>query len=114
MTNETQTSTAVINTITQSVNDRDLTRLAAAAGKLTSRQLVGVLERLNARQRAVVYRLLPKQRALDVFEGLEPALQGELVAALQDSEVAVLFAQLDPDDRVWLLDELPALVGLTP
>lgn len=111
MTNETNAPTAVIETITRSVNDRDLTKLAAAAGKLTSPQLVGVLERLNASQQAVVYRLLPKQRALEVFEALEPSLQGELVAALKEGEVATLFADLDPDDRVWLLDELPALVA---
>ena len=112
MTDEqAQTPTAVIDTITQSVNSRDLTRLAAAVGKLTTRQLVGVLERLNARQRAVVYRLLAKQQALDVFEALAPSIQGELVEALQDGEVAALFAELDPDDRVWLLDELPALVA---
>lgn len=103
--------TAVIETITQSLNDRDFTALAAAADELTTRQLVAALERLNARQRAVVYRLLPKQRALEVFESLPPVLQGELVKGLQDGEVAVLFAELDPDDRVWLLDELPASVA---
>lgn len=112
MTDEqTHAPTALIETITQSVNGRDLTKLAAATGKLTNRQLVSVLERLNARQRAVVYRLLAKQQALDVFEALPPALQGELVEGLQDAEVATLFAELDPDDRVWLLDELPASVA---
>jgi magnesium transporter len=45
--------TAVIDAITQSLNSRDLTRLAAAAGKLTTRQLVDALERLSARGRAV-------------------------------------------------------------
>lgn len=108
---QTQAPTALIETITQSVNGRDLTRLAAATGELSARQLVPVLERLNTRQRAVVYRLLPKQQALEVFEALPPALQGDLVAALQDGEVAALFADLDPDDRVWLLDELPASVA---
>ncbi|MGO1236251.1 MAG: magnesium transporter [Microbacterium gubbeenense] len=108
---QTHTPTAVINTITQSVNDNDLTKLAAAAGKLTTRQLVSTLERLSARQRAVAYRLLPKQRALEVFDALQPALQGELVEALQDAEVAALFAELNPDDRVWLMDELPATVA---
>ena len=38
----------------------------------------------------------------------------------QDAEVAAIFTDLDPDDRVWLLDELPAalaprlLQGLSP
>ena len=108
---DTHAPTAVFDTITQSVSSRDLTRLAAAIGKLTTPQLIDVLERLNAQQSAIVYRLLPKQQALEVFEALDPAIQGELVSALQHGEVATLFAELDPDDRVWLLDELPALVA---
>lgn len=108
---QTYAPTALIETIAQSVNNRDLGTLASAVGELTARQLVSVLERLHARQRAVLYRLLPKQQALEVFEALSPALQGDLVEALQDGEVAALFAELDPDDRVWLLDELPASVA---
>ena len=108
---QSQTPTAVLDMITQSVNSRDLTKLATAVGTLTTRQIVEVVERLNARQSAVVYRMLPKQQALEVFEALPLALQGELVEALQDGEVATLFAELDPDDRVWLLDELPAVVA---
>src|SRR5690606_12135481 len=65
--------TAAIETIKQSLGDRDFTRLAAAAGKLPRGQLLEVLERLGSRQRAIVYRLLPKQRALQVFEDLEPS-----------------------------------------
>lgn len=108
---QSQTPTAVLDMITQSVNSRDLTKLATAVGTLTTRQIVEIVERLNARQSAVVYRMLPKQQALEVFEALPLALQGELVEALQDGEVATLFAELDPDDRVWLLDELPAVVA---
>jgi magnesium transporter len=105
------TPTAAVETITQSLSDRNLVGLAAAVGELPRMQLVEVLERLGSRQRAVVYRLLPKQRALRVFEDLEPSLQGDLVSALQDGEVTALFAELDPDDRVWLIDELPAVVA---
>lgn len=103
--------TTVIDTITASLQNEDLTTLSAAVGGLSTIQIVDALERLSARQRAVAYRLLPKQTALEVFESLEPSLQGELVSALQDTEVAALFAELDPDDRVWLMDELPAVVA---
>src|SRR5690606_18105818 len=49
---------------------------------------------------------------IEVFELLSPGMQRDLVHGLQDAEVAAIFADLDPDDRVWLLDELPA--GLAP
>lgn len=111
-TERTPTSdTDLIDTIELSVSKRDLAAASAALAPVSTRQVVQVLDRLNSRQCAIVYRLLPKQRALEVFESLEPELQGELVDGLQDAEVAALFAEMDPDDRVWLLDELPASVA---
>lgn len=91
--------------------DKDLSGVANALVPATDDQLVDLLERFDPRQRAVTYRLLPKGRAIDVFEALSPNLQGELIQALQDAEVAAIFAGLDPDDRVWLLDELPAALA---
>ncbi|MGP6170131.1 magnesium transporter [Microbacterium sp. A196] len=103
--------TGLIDTIELRLSQRDLAAASAALGPVPDHQIVRVLDRLNPRQCAIVYRLLPKQRALEVFEALEPELQGELVRGLQDAEVATLFAEMDPDDRVWLLDELPASVA---
>lgn len=103
--------TNLIDTIELNLSQRDLAAASVALGPVPDHQIVRVLDRLSPRQCAIVYRLLPKQRALEVFEALEPELQGELVRGLQDAEVATLFAEMDPDDRVWLLDELPASVA---
>ena len=46
-----------------------------------------------------------------VFDLFSPNMQGDLIHDLQDAEVAAIFAELDPDDRVWLLDELPATLA---
>lgn len=99
---------------------KDLTGIADVLAAATPEQVTGLLERLPLSQRAIVYRLLPKDRAMEVFELLSPGTQGDLIHGLQDAEVAEIFADLDPDDRVWLLDELPAalaprlLHGLSP
>lgn len=69
------------------------------------------LERLNTIDRALAYRTLPKDRAMEVFERLDASLQADLVAGLQEKDVAEVFAALSPDDRVALLDELPAAVA---
>lgn len=100
--------------------DTDLPRISELLTQADPDHVVTALERLSFRQRAVVYRLLPKDKALAVFESLDPQLQGDLVHALQDAQATSLFSELDPDDRVWLLDELPAnlasklLRGLSP
>ncbi|MFL4474866.1 magnesium transporter [Paeniglutamicibacter sp. MACA_103] len=69
------------------------------------------LERLNTIDRALAYRTLPKDRAMGVFERLDASLQADLVSGLQEEDVAEVFASLSPDDRVALVDELPAAVA---
>lgn len=77
----------------------------------------GVLEiaeeiaRLDDEQRAVAFRMLPKERALHVFEIMDPAEQGKLLSSLRVYPVAELFSRMDPDDRVRLLYELPPAVA---
>ena len=99
---------------------RDLPGLAAVLAGLTTSEVILALERLPLKQRSLVFRLLPKDRAVTVFERLDATLQSDLVQGLQDERVAAVFAELDPDDRVTLLDELPASVasrlldGLSP
>lgn len=98
-------------TIKRALSGGDLTTADTLAKGLTVAQTVDVLERLSGKQRAVLYRLLPKEQASEVFEELPPPLQKDLLNGLKDEEVAAVFADLDPDDRVALLDELPASVA---
>ncbi|KAE8765822.1 magnesium transporter [Georgenia thermotolerans] len=101
----------VTRDVERALREPDLGQLTRVLAPLPVPEVVGVLERLGRRDGAVAYRLLPKDVALEVFEGLDPALQGDLVHGLQDEEVAQVFARLSPDDRVGLLDELPASVA---
>ncbi|MDO5628645.1 MAG: magnesium transporter [Mobilicoccus sp.] len=68
------------------------------------------LGRLPANRRGVVFRLLDKGTALDVFEDLDPETARHLLSDLRDDRVQRLVDDLDPDDRARLLDELPASV----
>lgn len=78
------------------------------------------LTRLDPAQRAIVFRLLAKDRALTVFESLDPLHQQELLDGLRAEQVRELIENLEPDDRARLFDEMPAKVatklqsGLSP
>ena len=78
------------------------------------------LTRLPRERRAVPFRLLAKDRALEVFELLDPSVQQELLDGLRDANVRQLFEEMDPDDRARLTEEMPAMVarrllaGLSP
>src|SRR5690625_7713954 len=59
-------------------------------------------------ERASAFRLLPKDRALEVFEDLDVPLQHELIDELRGAATAEIFIALDPDDRAPMWEELPA------
>ena len=113
-------ATDPLRTIKRALADGDLATADTQVTRLTPSQTVDILERLPATQRAVLYRLLPKQQASEVFERLDPVLQKDLISSLQDEDVTAAFADLEPDHRVALIDELPASVasrlmqGLSP
>ena len=97
--------------VESAVSKRDFDRVTSSIDAMPSGQVVELLERLSVRDRALVYRMLPKDRASVVFERLDAPLQKELVVGLQDEDVAAIFAGLTPDDRARLVDELPATVA---
>ncbi|MCW2288054.1 magnesium transporter [Leucobacter luti] len=106
-----QSTDDLVATIAQLFAARDLTALTNALTPVSPDDLVPVFERLSRKQRAVIYRLLAKDRAAELFELLDPPLQSDLLHGLQDAEVSQLFADLDHDDRLWLLDEVPAALA---
>lgn len=74
-------------------------------------EIADELSRLPRESRAVPFRLLARDRALEVFERLDPSLQQELLEGLRDTNVRQLFEEMDPDDRARLTEEMPAKVA---
>lgn len=97
--------------VNRHLSAQDLPALTEQLSKLPVPDVVLTFERLSSKERAVLHRLLAKERALEVFELLDPSLQSDLLHGLQDAEVTHLFAELDPDDRAWLVDEVPAALA---
>ncbi len=104
----------------------DLIRIPDIAGMQTWLENTGVLDiaedlaRLDPADMAVPFRLLPRDRALAVFEALDPVHQQQVVQGLRDESFRHLVEDMDPDDRARLVGELPAkvatrlLAGLSP
>jgi len=100
-----------VDDIRTSVRTKDLDALQAAVASMPEHDVAAELVRLGPVDQAVLFRLLPKDRALRVFERLEPAQQAVLLDSLGADEVTELIEGLDPDDRTRLLDEVPAKVA---
>ena len=106
-----QTVSEAADEIRRLISQGDLPGASAVLTPLAVPEVVELVDRLPIDDAAIVYRLLAKTRALEVFEALSPGTRGDLVQALRNVEITALFAEMDPDDRVWLLDELPASVA---
>ncbi|MEP0921471.1 magnesium transporter [Leptolyngbya sp. ST-U4] len=95
-----------------SVGDRlsDLNRLKAELTELQSVDISEYISELPSEQRAIVFRLLRKQQATDVFEYLPTDIQESLIESLHAVDVRQLVNSMRPDDRAELFDELPARI----
>jgi len=65
--------------------------------------------RLDSVQSALVWRLLNRDRALEVFEELDAREQQELLNGMRDQAFRDVLESMDPDDRARMLGEAPAV-----
>ena len=65
--------------------------------------------RLDSVQSALVWRLLNRDRALEVFEELDAREQQELLNGMRDQAFRDILESMDPDDRARMLGEAPAI-----
>ena len=73
-------------------------------------EILDVIRDLSPDEQVVVYRLLSKDRALFIFEQLDTNLQQKLLRSFTHERSIELISEMAPDDRVRLLEELPATV----
>lgn len=92
------------------VREGQTRRVAEWLQASTVLEIVEELSRLDTDDKAVAFRLLPRDRALDVFEALDPHDQQHVLDGLRADRVRSLIEALDPDDRARLFDEMPAKV----
>lgn len=98
-------------TVAQMVRTEDAEALSVWLSSSPVRDVVAELIRLDQPAMAVAFRLLDRERAMEVFEALAPSYQQRLLEGMRDDRLVTLIEGLDPDDRVRLLDDVPAKVA---
>ena len=73
-------------------------------------EIAELLTTLADQNRVLLFRVLPRHLADDVFSLLEPPFQNRLIEEMAQEEVRQVLAGLPPDDRTALFEELPARV----
>lgn len=100
----------VAATIDDLVQANDVAGVTDLLARTPTRELAEVFPRLHRDELSVAFRSLQRDRALEVFEALDPSDQQRILEGLKEDRVLQLVEHLDPDDRVQLFDELPAKV----
>lgn len=94
-----------INELLKNKNYKELKALLADSGEV---DIAECFDELSAEDLVLVFRLLDKNQAAEVFAYVDPDTQEKLVRVLSDSEIAGIASVLYVDDMADLIEELPA------
>ncbi|MDR3012899.1 MAG: magnesium transporter [Chitinispirillales bacterium] len=96
--------------IVQFIRERQWAAMRDALVIWPPAEVADLLQSLEQPERVLLLRFLPRSFEAEVFSELTPKLQDEMLGGLTNHEVRVLLAELNPDDRAALIDEMPAEV----
>ena len=92
------------------VLERDFKTIKAELPKFQDADIAAFMDELSREHVVIVFRLLPKDRAAEVFSYLSVERQEHIVGAITDQEVGSIIDQLFVDDAADFLEEMPASV----
>ena len=75
-----------------------------------AQDIVDLLDSIDATDRVIVFRILPRDLAADVFSELKSSQQRSLLRQMSNEHIREIFMGLTPDDRTDVFEELPARV----
>ena len=92
------------------LEERNFKELKEELENLHPVDLVDAMEELDKKQRMLVFRLLSKEEAAEVFTDMNSDMREELLEALTDSELKEIMDEMYVDDTVDVLEEMPSNV----
>ena len=95
-------------TVQQALKGKNTEELKSHLLNAQNMEIAYVIHELSREDQAIVFRLLPKDSALFVFEQLDTSMQQTLIKSFTDERTIEFMEELEPDDRVKLFDEMPA------
>lgn len=66
------------------------------------------MQEVNNKESLLIFRLLPKDLAVEVFSHMEPSYQAEFSELIKENELRELVNELNFDDKIDYLEEIPA------
>lgn len=92
------------------LESRQLRKLRETMAEMNEVDIAEFIEEQEAEKKVLVFRMLPKELAADVFSFLEVEDQEHIINSITDYELGKIIEDLYVDDAVDMLEELPAIV----
>ncbi|MBQ9071485.1 MAG: magnesium transporter [Clostridia bacterium] len=92
------------------IKDKRITEFREAALRIPPPDMAGLFDGVPKEERVLLYRLLPKDFAAEVFIEMSAELEEELIASFTDKELSEFLSELYLDDTVDIIEEMPAIV----
>ncbi len=98
----------LVENIKELIHSKNWAKLKVILEDMNEQDIAELFMELEERELTLVYRLLPKELAAEVFVNMEPEYQEALIRAFSDSELREVLDELYVDDAVDMIEEMPA------
>ena len=96
--------------IVELIKEKKINELHTMLGSINSADFPSLFEELEEEYIVIIYRLLSKEKAAEVFAELDSDVQEKLINVFTDKELKTIISQLFMDDTVDLIEEMPSSV----
>lgn len=93
------------------IEGKQYARLREQLSQMNSADIALILADVPERELPVIFRILPKELAAEVFVEMDTDMQQLLIEAFSDTELREVMDELFMDDTVDIIDEMPASVA---
>lgn len=94
--------------LTELLDKRDMKQLQRRMEEMNEFDVAEFLTEIEDNRMPMVFRLLSKETAADVFANFEAPEQERIINSITDSELAGIIEELYVDDAVDMMEEMPA------
>jgi len=92
------------------IGDKEWRRLRMLLSNLPSREVAELLKASEPGSAILIFRLLPMEKADEVFAALDSKAQGTLIEHMKNAQERRVLLEMPPEVRAELREELPCLV----
>ncbi len=101
----------VYNKIFELIENKKFLELKQILSDMQPADIAEIFDDANTKDIPVIFRVLPKELAAEVFVNLESDMQQLLIDAFSDKELREVIDELFMDDTVDIIEEMPATVA---